>query len=456
VVLKRFLDLTGYRAILRMCPETGRASRNVDKLLADAHRSGMVAVGDFLAHVQMLSDTAAREGEAPPEAGEAVQLMSVHRAKGLEFSLVVIADAAYDSRAHIPPWLLHPEWGLLVRVSRAEGSEKRQGLMHGLARRREEEMQEAEERRLLYVAATRAREKLLISGHARRTKGGISVQGWLKRLLEALGDEALGRCQAPEPGRQVTFSCWEGQVSCSLYAQPAVGEVARTPIRGYVPPAAGRPVEQLPTALAPPFVASSRASAERYVPSRVWRVVPARPRREVPRWPVTDRWVVGRLVHLGLRLWRFDEAGLAAPLEAGARGAGLTDEAEIRSAIQEAIGLLARFRESALFRKLDRARERHHEVPYAYRPGVDPWGRIDLLCCLPDGRWCVVDFKTNRLRSPGALAQATEQYAGQLRRYRQAVRALLGHDPRLLLCFLDYRGRVLVRRIRPAADSSWR
>jgi ATP-dependent helicase/nuclease subunit A len=47
-ILKRFLDATYYRAALRLAPGGERPHRNVDKLLADAHRSGLVSVGEFL------------------------------------------------------------------------------------------------------------------------------------------------------------------------------------------------------------------------------------------------------------------------------------------------------------------------------------------------------------------------------------------------------------------------
>ena len=81
-VLKRYLDLTGYHAILGMVPGGSRLQRNVDKLLADAHRSRMVNLKDFLDYVQALRDVGTREGEAPVEAEGAVQLMTVHKAKG--------------------------------------------------------------------------------------------------------------------------------------------------------------------------------------------------------------------------------------------------------------------------------------------------------------------------------------------------------------------------------------
>jgi len=446
-ILKRFLDWTGYLAILRLCPGSERAARNVDKLLADAHRSAAVGLGDFLEYIQTLSDTAAREGEAPPEAGEAVQLMSVHKAKGLEFDLVVIADAGHSDAAHIPDLLLHPEWGLLLRVRRSDGEQAREGLMHSLARPREGEMQDAEERRLLYVAATRAREKLLISSHVEQGKGGIRYSGWLKRLARALGEEEMP-ASAPPPGEQTATSLWGGEVACTIYTLPAATTEAPEPLATEATPLAV-PVGPLPTTLARPYIAEAapagaRAGLEPTTPDRVWRVVPRHRGQEPPAW------VVGQLVHLGLRMWRFPPDPLLPEfLRAEARSAGLTDEDRIRTSVRKASELLARLHGSDLFPKLDRAAERYHEVPYAHSADPKLGGRIDLLCREPGGRWWIIDFKTDRLATEDQLSQKEAEYALQLRRYRQAVADLLGQDPRLSLCFLDYANTVQLREVAP-------
>ena len=120
-VLKRYLDLTGYRTMLGQVQGGGRLQRNADKLLADAHRSRLVSLDDLLAYVQTLRDVGSREGEAPVEAEGAVQLMTVHKAKGLEFPLVVIADAAYAPPAWSDPILLDERMGLLVGLRDLEG-----------------------------------------------------------------------------------------------------------------------------------------------------------------------------------------------------------------------------------------------------------------------------------------------------------------------------------------------
>ena len=159
--------------------------RNIEKLLADAHKSQLVSVSDFLEYVQALRDVGARESEAPVEAGGAVQLMTVHKAKGLEFPIVVIADAAHERRGSAGPVLLDSDLGILLAMHHQDGA---QPVMRRLAALREQDREDAEDCRLLYVAATRAKEKLVVSGHTSLKRDGkLSLRGWLGRLGEVAG-----------------------------------------------------------------------------------------------------------------------------------------------------------------------------------------------------------------------------------------------------------------------------
>ncbi|HEX9076569.1 MAG TPA: 3'-5' exonuclease, partial [Anaerolineae bacterium] len=183
--LKAFLDATDYQAILRQAPGGERPRRNVAKLLADAHASGLVGLNEFLDYVRTLRDVQAREGEAPVEAGESVQLMTIHKAKGLEFPVVVIADAAHTLRGAHSFWV-DPELGPVFSISTAD----EHSVMDRLARRRDEDQADAEERRLLYVAATRAKDKLIVCGHCKRkTNGTLLLGGWLGLLGKTVGLE---------------------------------------------------------------------------------------------------------------------------------------------------------------------------------------------------------------------------------------------------------------------------
>jgi ATP-dependent helicase/nuclease subunit A len=111
-LLGAFLNATDYRAALIQAGET-RGARNVAKLVTDAHVSGLVGVGEFLEYVSGLRDSGTREGEARATSEGAVQIMSVHAAKGLEFALVAIGDITRyrQKRTEIQ---IQPDLGVLL------------------------------------------------------------------------------------------------------------------------------------------------------------------------------------------------------------------------------------------------------------------------------------------------------------------------------------------------------
>ncbi|MEJ2736716.1 MAG: UvrD-helicase domain-containing protein, partial [Anaerolineae bacterium] len=185
-VLKAFLDATDYRAALNEARQA-RGARNASKLLADAHASGIVGVGEFLEYVTGLRDSGTREGEARATAEGAVQIMTVHAAKGLEFPVVIIGDVTRAGGGG-GGLLIDPELGPLLPVR----DEQRQlPAIYRLGKRREDDQGEAESDRLLYVAATRAREKLILSGCIGVNKDGAigKLGGWLGKLA---GEEGIG------------------------------------------------------------------------------------------------------------------------------------------------------------------------------------------------------------------------------------------------------------------------
>jgi len=440
-ILKRFLDLTGYRAILGAAPGGMRLRRNVDKLLADAHRSRLVSLAEFLEYVKTLQDVGVREGEAPVEAGGAVQLMTVHKSKGLEFPVVAIADAGYEPRGGADPVLIDDDLGVLIGVSDSDGARP---VAWRLASLNEAAKEDAEDRRLLYVAATRAKEKLIVSGHTKRTaKGALSLSGWLKRLGSVMGlDEVTLEEEITTP-RALEVHCAKrddaGPIACMLYPPRAAERSTVQEVRIPAPAAAPPSVPDLVAPLLTGGIETGhqpREAAISYSLSTVWRVVP---RAKRPSGPA---WVVGTLVHEALRRWRFpDEDNFDVFLWPFALETGLTDAVEIQATIREARRLLNHFQGHPLFAEIAAA-ERYHEVPYAL---PDDHGVIDLLYRTGAG-WTVVDFKTDELRSEVEMREAIprEGYDVQLRRYVDAVTAQLGHRPRALLVFLRVAGEVHV------------
>ncbi|MEK7275720.1 MAG: 3'-5' exonuclease [Chloroflexota bacterium] len=437
-LLKQFLDRTHYRAILKSAGGSNRFSRNVDKLLADAHRSRLVAVGDFLEYVQSLRDVGAREGEAPADpstgaGGGAVQLMTVHKAKGLEFPLVVIADAAYDHSGGSDVVQLDPDLGVLLKLTADES----RPFAWQLGAQADADRDDAENLRLLYVAATRAKEKIIVSGHAKistakNDPGRLLFSGWLKRLGEVIGLDSA-RVDSVESPLALSLSAeWNDSVTATLHPPPQPPSVFETPGVPDAKAESARPSPLATTTFTPllsvivPTEEEPAAGAD--PPPRLWRVVA--PSHTPPAW------VVGKIVHEALRRWMFpDTPNFDSRLRPTAFASGLTDEALTRAALREARRLLERFRAHSLFAEMDAASERYHETPYVTAGDT---GIIDVLYRSPSG-WTIADFKTDEARDE-AQARAIireKEYDAQLSRYAEAAAAQLGERPRTLLVFLN-------------------
>ena len=425
-VLKRFLDLTHYRAILSTSPNGARLVRNVDKLLADAHRSRLVSLTDFLAYIQSLRDISFREGEAPADSSTAgaVQLMTVHKAKGLEFPLTVIADASYEHRGNSGTRSVQLSDTLLLDL-RADDLHP---TAWQLAARREADLEDAEDRRLLYVATTRAKEKLLINGYVKRKKDdSLSLTGWLGRF-------PFLEMAVPE------HPLLDNGIYAAVYPySPADDSDSPQPVptSQTEPPRESDLLTQLVPA--PPATDEETRAHESDPPRRVWRIVSPLPAQET-RAPA---WLVGRLVHESLRRWHFPGADFESFLRPFALESGLTDEGEIHAAIQESRRLLERLRADPLFNELDSA-ERHHEVSY-YLSDPDGRGIIDLLCRNASG-WCIIDFKTDEVHSEEEARETIRraEYDRQMAHYARAVAAQLGVQAKTRLVFLNVKGEVKI------------
>ena len=118
-LLGRVLDESGFEAAIVAEPLGDRKRANLRKLVALAARydRGGYPLADFVARLRADLRQLAREDQAATntEQGEAIRLMSIHRAKGLEFPIVIVPDLD-----RMPPPLsksvvLHDRFGPVVR-----------------------------------------------------------------------------------------------------------------------------------------------------------------------------------------------------------------------------------------------------------------------------------------------------------------------------------------------------
>jgi ATP-dependent exoDNAse (exonuclease V) beta subunit len=423
-LLNELILRTDYRAVLASAHS--RMWRNLDKLLQDAHKSGLVRVRSFLDYVQTLRDVGAREGEAPVEEHGSVRLMTVHKAKGLEFNIVVLADASRMPRRGGQIAYLLPETGIAARADRLEANSMVTRLAHHL----NGQESEAEEDRLLYVALTRTQEKLLVSGHVAETQSGPRTEGWLKKIFEAIGVNAGDMIEKPgewnsvflQSGEQVGIMCdSEGYAERSLTERDVQWPESKE--KSLHHPLPSEPVREIDP-------------DEQADPARGWRATGERV--HVPAAAVGN--MVHEAIHRGL-IPVGPEAGEF--LDTLALREGLVERGQRERAVNESIKLLRRLERFPRWDEIEGATERHHELPFSRSlpSSESPIGTIDLLYKTDLG-WHLIDFKTDELRDDGDLERAIEEHRGQLVRYQKALNDLIKIDAKAYICFLDFQGAV--------------
>ncbi len=361
------------------------------------------------------------EAVAEEEDTDVIRLLTIHAAKGLEFKVVVVADAGRDSRASRDEVLCLPDGRLGFKVAHPSTGKRLPSTGYDEVKDAEAQAERDERRRLYYVAMTRAIDRLIVSGSIDpgRASDAETPIGW---VLERLGPEELERAgDAPleivrddarlvlrvdrfRPSAPAPAARREGEEETQL-SLFAAGEAV--PLRIEVPP-----LPELEPVPAPPAYRIRRLSysalalfercSYRFYAERIAGMRPTQ--RSGEGEPALAATEVGDAVH-GL-LERIDLAAPGVPDDfesiVRARYPFATD-AELER-IRE---LTAAYAASELARRVAALPGAKAERPFAFEhDGVLFHGRIDVLH-VGAGRALVIDYKTNVLdgRAPADVVE---------------------------------------------------
>ncbi|MCU1489822.1 MAG: UvrD/REP helicase, partial [Acidimicrobiaceae bacterium] len=441
---RRLLQLAAGQA--RRADVWRRTAFVVSQARAFAEAGGQDLAG-FLRWADRQALGAARVVEPPPgeEDEDAVVVLTVHAAKGLEFPVVALAELGSRPRGIAGPTLLRapdgtPEVRLRVGLS-TSGFERLASDDREAGRR--------EELRLCYVAATRARDHLLVSllhePSASAAAASLAqvvwgacrdLDSWC--LLRPAEDRQIGSTGIEIPEAQIAETQLSGpgpyeQLRIDLVApeEPHLQDGGPAgSLAGYEAWKARR--ERLLARLAVPV---SLAPSE-LVAEPAWQEARRGSRRTTPEDDETSprraATAVGRAVHGVLQ--RVD-------LASGAEIAGLAAALARREGCVERAGEVAALASSALLAPVVQAAAQaktvRRELPLAVPiAGGVVDGVIDL-CFLDDDELVVVDYKTDALDSPADADAAAARYRLQVGAYVLALEAALGRRvDRCVLVFL--------------------
>ena len=203
-ILQDVIRKTNFDVVMMAQKNGPQRVANIGKLIEitrSLSRHGTTALDDIVRYLRdRTNDPSVRESEAQivSQNDEVVRVLTVHQAKGLEFDIVIIPDlAAKPGRATGDRTFFSDRWGLLAGA--AYGLH-RKPLPHALimeAKELDEDQQYEEEKRLLYVAVTRAR-KMLVLGEGFSKQSGPWLR-WMEQLFATVQTGAIERARDGKP-----------------------------------------------------------------------------------------------------------------------------------------------------------------------------------------------------------------------------------------------------------------
>ncbi len=431
----------------------------------------------FVSYLRQLEDSGRSLPSPAGGGGEGVRIMTIHKSKGLEFPVVFVAGLSkqFNRQDLNLPMLFHPKLGVGPRGLDTQRLVEYLTLARTAVQRQLEREMKAEELRLLYVAMTRAREKLILVDTVRSwpsTRKKLApdavcpVEPEALDALNSVGEWVLlPVLTRPEAGAlregaaiELCFDSgpdWDirlvdGAVFQEVPRSRTAAEAEQTEERPF-PLSREEVTERLRwtypwTALADlPSKVTATQLKGRYQDEEAAEDSGQRPLRPMafdrPRFAVEERGLTpaqqGTALHLAMELIDLRETETAEQVEGELLR--LIDQGSLTEQQGEAVnaGAIARFYASELGRQARRADDLRREFKFSilteaksYYPEAGDGEQVLLQgvvdCCFtgPDGL-TVVDFKTDRVK-PGQERQRAEEYRSQLEVYTKALEEILG------------------------------
>jgi ATP-dependent helicase/nuclease subunit A len=343
-----------------------------------------------------------------PEGDDSLQVMTIHKAKGLEFDTVILPGLGRRPKGIDAPllrWLELPSSGLLLAPVAPLDGQSRDPIYDAIGSL-ENEKSDYETARVIYVAATRARKRLHLLGHSRIRAGGEPAPdsgSFLERLWPIVSDNYSG-IEPPSAG--------EG-----MEGRPAAPALRRLPVDRQLPPLATSVVELASMPIRPSEI---RDEADDVGPGPAYR----------------EQRAVGTVIHLLLEKiaedtgnWTLDRVNS----EASAVAHSLARQGVASDRMEKACALVL----SALANTLQGERGRWILHPHAEGASeialsgvLDDrliHAKVDRTFVDRDGvRW-IIDYKTSDPQGrerEAFLAEEGERYQGQLTAYKRLFQVL--------------------------------
>ncbi len=445
--LELTLGRTQYGQYVLSLPQGKRHFANLRKLLEVARELEVrepVHLGDFIRYIKGLETQEVRESEAQVEAleGNVVKLMTIHKAKGLEFKVVMIPDLNRKAPPNKIKFLFDSEYGIGFKVFNTTNRKFEETLAFKKIKERLVQNMKEESKRLLYVGMTRAEDHLILSGTSKEADeedgegfdDGANWYEWIEQWCISGAAFEHKTVQVPEKksGRAPSPLAKHEKIKTALEA----GEVI--PVK--IPEGVDRIVESLKPVVPIYFervdlpvsaFSTFEQDAEEYRRTYELGMLPeeaALTDMKLEEWEAEEDEAEISAADFGTVIHKIFEHLVSDPKKANEKLPNFIHRFARNlepNTQEEMFKLSTQFLKSKQFSEIKQAKARHTEIPFVFRlkSGIIQ-GTLDLLYQTQEGAWVILDYKTSQINGNN-LEEVANRYQSQLMLYALACHELL-------------------------------
>lgn len=432
-------------AVLSLQEHGANKLANVKKLRQLALEYSMqrnATLADWLDYVKRLRGAKARETTANLDAADAVQIMTIHKSKGLEFGTVFLPYLNSSTQADTTEIKYLHGVGLGIKAPDPEGVLQSTNVLQTV-KDQDKKLDLEERKRQLYVAMTRAEDRLIMTGIAEgKIDKTLDELSWLKQLLQIYENDSVVEIK-PLAVNEKDASGLE-QVSKLAVQEEQLEAISILPAyadngpRSFSPSSLQTylhcprkyfyqyvmglpPVEEaVATDAVGEDAAAELAATEQIIKEQAdgleGMTASGGPASQGNFTSSISAKDLGSVVHRALELYKGDlDAALAQSIK---ENAPLYEGDEARKMLE---GYLA----SALYKRIPKKQLREQAFTLYAENNIVISGIIDCLGFNPDGSLLIVDYKTGR---PPVQGEPGDGYAYQLAIYEKVVRQRWGRE----------------------------
>jgi ATP-dependent helicase/nuclease subunit A len=446
LLVQQVLKKTGWLGTIAGLHYGRQSQSNIEKLLSIAREfegRGFTNLFDFVERLKTLIEGEEREGQANIETeGNAIQIMTIHSAKGLEFPVVFLPFCdkkfKYDSEPYLENTI-----GLGFTFF-DQASDKIEPLNYIRLKNISRLKTEAEEKRIFYVACTRAKDMLIISGSPQNESS--SYLNWLIDCLD-INPQEIKSGKISVSNRQVkTLELVDGKykskilnhdLKINVYTSPDEITLTgnQTELAQAVEPINTIMIEPLKASIRNDFFSATQIQTYLNCPTKYflrYKIgLPEKTTKQVYFHEEEDANDIIRGVTLGIivhgileKFQIYSETEIRENIESTLISERLSNRDKLNKYTNDILYKIKIIYNSNTVKDIFSQPEYKTEFTINSAFGEDfLTGTIDRLYKDSEGNWCIVDYKTDKISAEN-IEQRAESYRGQMLFYSLLVRRL--------------------------------